>query len=74
MAILAFLLIQKATYTLLLYLKPNSLLLNIKKETPFHMQCPLLNRQDLKSATKQPDFYIYMDSGYLISFEIFDDY
>ncbi len=38
MAILAFLIIQKATYTLLLNLKPNSLLLKIKKETPFHMQ------------------------------------
>ncbi|PEY64772.1 hypothetical protein CN355_29550 [Bacillus thuringiensis] len=38
------------------------------------MQCPLLSRQDLKSTTKQPEFYIYRDSGYLISFKIFDDY
>ncbi|WP_080001537.1 hypothetical protein, partial [Bacillus anthracis] len=34
----------------------------------------LSSRQYLKSATKQPEFYIYMDSGYLISLEIVDDY
>jgi hypothetical protein len=37
-------------------------------------QAPLSSRQDLKSATKQSEFYMYMDPGYLISFEIFDDY
>lgn len=38
------------------------------------MQCLLLSRQYLKRATKQPEFYIYMDLGYLLLFGLFDDY
>lgn len=38
------------------------------------MEWPLSSRQDLKSTDKKLEFSIYMDSGYLISFETFDDY
>lgn len=41
--------------------------IKIKRDTP-------IGRRYLKSKIKQPEFYIYMDSGYLISFEIFDSY
>lgn len=38
------------------------------------MKLALSSRQYSKNTTKQPEFYIYRDSGYLVSFGAVGDY